>query len=216
MEPKKRAFRHRDPEQTKQQLVDTVGAILTEKGYQGLGVNKIAFHSGVSKKMIYWYFSSYNNLLKAYIRTRDFWRPLFERFGRTKPPKKEEIPDFISDIFQEQFNSFYNNAELQKMILWEISESSPLLREMAEEREVAGEPIAEMTDPYFRESDVNFRAVLALMLGGIYYLVWHANTNKGTICGIDINQERDRAALQKTIRQVIEAMWKAGTEEKNE
>lgn len=215
MSQKKRPYKRRNPELTKQALVDTVGAILTEQGHQGLGVNKIGLRAGVSKKMIYWYFDSYNHLLKAYIQARDFWRPVFERFRLVKPPEQQELPDYISDIFQKQFNCFYDNPELQKMILWQISESNAVLRKISEEREAQAEPIVKLTDPHFQESDINFRAVLALMLGGIYYVVWHASTNKSKVCGIDINNERDRAALQKAIRQVIHAVWKsAGTDEK--
>lgn len=204
---KKRPYRRRDPEATKQVLVDAVGKILAERGHQGLGVNKVANLAGVSKKMIYWYFTSYNSLLKTYIKGRDFWKPVFERFGSAKKPNTKEMPGYISDIFQEQFNCFYNNPELQKMILWQVSESHPLLREISQEREAQAEPIAKLTDEHFKDSEVNFRAVLALMLGGIYYVVWHASTSNSKICGIDINEERDRLALQKAIRQVIDAVW---------
>lgn len=205
---KKRAYKPRDPEATKQGLVDAVGKILAEHGHHGLGVNRIALIAGVNKKMIYWYFNSYNNLIKTYINGRDFWKPVFERFKSTKPPKQASVPSYISDIFSEQFNSFYNNPELQKMILWQVSESNPMLRELSEEREAQAEPIAHLTDAHFEGSDINFRAVLALVLGGIYYVTWHSKTNKSRVCGIDINKERDRVAFQRAIRQVIDAVWK--------
>ena len=209
MKERKRPYKPRDPEATKKSLVDTVGIVLTQHGHQGLGVNKIALFAGVSKKMIYWYFSSYNNLLKAYIKGKDFWRPALNRFSSDEPPETQELPGYISDIFQDQFNTFFNDPELQKMILWQISESNPLLKEISDEREAQADPIIKLTDLHFHGSSINFRAVLALMLGGIYYVVWHANSNKSKICGIDINDERDRAALQKAIRQVIDAVWKA-------
>jgi len=216
MKERKRPYKPRDPEGTKQLLVNTVGVVLTQQGHQGLGLNKIALLAGVNKKMIYWYFSSYNNLLKTYIKGRDFWNPVFERFVSAKPPTTADLPAYISDIFQEQFTSFYNNPELQKMILWQVSEANPLLREISEEREAQAEPIAKLSDPHFSGSSINFRAVLALMLGGIYYVVWHASTNKSKICGIDINNERERAAFQKTIQQVIDAVWKATEAERKE
>ena len=206
---KKRPYKRRDPEATKQGLVDAVGKILAEHGHHGLGVNKIALIAGINKKMIYWYFNSYNNLIKTYISGRDFWKPVFERFKSTKPPKQPSVPAYISDIFSEQFNTFYDNPELQKMILWQVSESNPLLREVSEEREAQAEPIARLTDAHFKDSDINFRAVLALILGGIYYVIWHSKTNKSKVCGIDINEERERVAFQKAIRQVIDAVWKA-------
>lgn len=196
------------PETTKQLIIRAVGEILQEQGWQGLGVNKIAYRAGVDKKMIYWHFESYNNLLKTYIKSRDFWEPVLERFSSTEPLDATGLMDYISDVFQEQFSSFYNNVELQKMILWQITEPNPLLRVISDDREDLAEPIAKLTDSHFQDSDINFRAVLALIMGGIYYVIWHARTNKSKVCGIDINNERDRRALQKAIHQVIDAVWK--------
>ncbi|KRT15918.1 hypothetical protein ASU31_10425 [Pedobacter ginsenosidimutans] len=209
-------YKSRDPEITKQLLVDTVGVILTEEGYKGLGVNKIGIRAGVNKKLIYWYFTSYNNLLKTYIRGRDFWKPIFEKFRLTKKPKEHELPGYISAIFKEQFHHFLTNAEMQKMIQWQVSESHPLLKEISDEREAQGDPIAKLTDPHFKDSGISFRAVLALVLGGIYYTVWHAGTNKSKVCGVDINEERDKVAFEKAIGQVIEAVWKLAETERDE
>lgn len=201
-------YKSRDPEITKQLLVDTVGQILTEKGYQGLGVNRIAGQAGVHKKLIYWYFSSYNNLLKTYINGRDFWKPVFEKFNGLQQPEEVELPGYISSIFELQFQHFLDNPEMQKLIQWQVSESHPLLKEISDDREAKGDPIARLTDPHFEDTGINFRAVLALVLGGIYYVVWHAGTNKSKVCGIDINDEKDKADFEKAIGQVITAIWK--------
>jgi AcrR family transcriptional regulator len=43
----------RNPDDKTARLIGAVGEILSEKGYQGLGLNKIAVAAGVSKPMIY-------------------------------------------------------------------------------------------------------------------------------------------------------------------
>ena len=48
---------------------------------------------------------------------------------------------------------------------------------------------------------------MAIILGGIYYLVLHGETNKSTVSGIDVNLEKDRRAVADTIRQVISWAW---------
>lgn len=201
--------RTRNPEVTRQMLIDAVGDILKEDGWRGLGVNKIALRAGVDKKMIYWYFSSYNNLLKTYIKSKDFWMPVFEKFQSDGAELGQELPDFIRSIFMELFNVFYTEPEMQTFIHWQISDSRPVLREISEEREFQGAKIAEMTDPHFKDSGFNFRAVLALILGGVYYVVWHAKMNKTSVCGIDINIERDRLDLIRSIGQIIDLVWDA-------
>lgn len=205
--------RSRSPEVTKKMLIDAVGDILREDGWQGLGVNKIAIRAGVDKKMIYWYFSSYNNLLKTYIKSKDFWMPVFEKFQSEGGELEQELPDFIGSIFMELFNVFYTEPELQTFIHWQISDSRPVLREISEEREFQGAKIAGMTDAHFKGTGFNFRAVLALILGGVYYVVWHAKMNQTSVCGIDINVEKDRLDLIRSIGQIIDLVWDAAGKE---
>lgn len=201
--------RTRDPEMTRQMLIDAVGDILREDGWRGLGVNKIALRAGVDKKMIYWYFQSYNNLLKTYIKSKDFWTPVFEQFDSQAEPSEMELPGFIASIFKEQFKVFFAEPEMQTFIHWQISDTRSVLREISEEREFQGAKIAEMTDPHFEGSKFNFRAVLALILGGVYYVVWHAKMNRTSVCGIDINVDRDRLDLIRSIGQIIDLVWDA-------
>ncbi|MNJ87505.1 Bacterial regulatory protein, tetR family [compost metagenome] len=197
------------PETTKELLVRAVGEIMEEEGWQGLGVNKIALRAGVDKKMIYWYFESYNNLLKTYIKSQDFWEPVFRDFEINPVPGNKEIPKFITSIFKYQFNSFYTDRIMQAFIHWQISEPNTLLKDISEERELNGSKIAALADPHFEDSGFNFRAVLALMLGGIYYLVWHSRQNGSTVCGIDINKTEDREAVVRSLGQIVDLIWEA-------
>jgi len=91
------------------------------------------------------------------------------------------------------------------------------MKSVSDQREEEGEKVLKMTDPFFAGSDINFRALIALLLGGIYYIVLHGETNKSTVSGIDINLEKDRKAISETIRQVISWAWEksaVGTMEK--
>lgn len=72
-------------------LIRAVGELLAEQGYEGLGLNRIALRSGVSKPMVYRYFGGLNGLLKAYIEQADVWLPSLAKLtagsadgGRTK------------------------------------------------------------------------------------------------------------------------------------
>jgi len=214
-EKKKRGpNRTRDPEVTRQHLIDTVGLIVKEEGWRGLGVNKIALRAGVDKKLIYWYFGSYNNLLKVYIKSKDFWNPVFDEFRDRSDLSESDLPDFISRVLEEQFKVFFGDTEMQSLIHWQISDERPLLREISAERELQAQQIADMTDRHFEASQFNFRAILALILGGMYYVVWHARMNKTSVCGLDINEERHRLDLIRSIGQLIELVWQAAEKAK--
>ncbi len=194
----------RDGERTQRELLNAIGEILKQCGYTGLRVNKIARHIGKDKSAIRHHFGRLVDLEKAYIREKDYWPPFFERFQLNDHPTKEEIKTMFTELMQENFHSFLANPEMQKIILWQISEENPLMRSVSEAREEKGAVLLSKANPYFIPSGTSFKAVIALLLGGIYYLVLHAETNKSTVCGIDVNLEHDRNTVIKTIGEIIE------------
>ena len=60
-----------------------------------------------------------------------------------------------------------------------------------------------MVEILSEDSDVNLRATLALLIGGIYYLSLHAKSNGSTFCGIDINIDEGKSQIDDTIKNII-------------
>lgn len=210
----RRRIRIRDKEATMRQFIDAIGSILREEGFNGLKVNKIARYTGKDKTLISRYFSDLAGLQRAYIMEKDYWIPIFERFVLTDVDGVAEIKETFVTLMQENFDFFCSNSEMQNIILWQISEENQLMTEISNSREAHGNKLFRLTDPTFEGSDVNFRAVIGLLLGGIYYMVLHAATNKSTVCGIDLNTESDKLEILKTIEQVI--TWSCERADPNE
>ncbi|MBS1501572.1 MAG: TetR/AcrR family transcriptional regulator [Bacteroidetes bacterium] len=190
-------------------LVAAVGEILREKGYTGLGVNKIALTAGVSKELIYRYFDSLNNLLKAYIRGKDYWQPLLSELNVAVLEKPPDMLRLFVGLLQDQFRFFYEEKEMQKFILWQISEYNILMRSISDGRESEGAKLLALTDAHFKDSGINFRPIMALVLGGIYYVILHAENNRSTVAGVDANLENDREELLIAIEQILTWAWEA-------
>jgi hypothetical protein len=210
----KRRIRSRDKDATMQQFRDAIGDILRKEGHKGLKVNKIARHTGKDKTLIARYFTDLIGLQRAYVTEKDYWIPIFERFVLTDVDGVAEIKETFVTLMQENFDFFCSNSEMQNIILWQISEENELMTDISNAREAYGERLFSLTDPTFKGSDVNFRAVIGLLLGGIYYMVLHAGTNKSTVCGIDLNSESDKLEILKTIEQVI--TWSCERADPNE
>ena len=158
---------------------------------------------GRNKGIIIYHYKNLNDLLKTYIRQTDYWPGFFERFKHIEKPDKTGVIKLFTDLMQDNLKVLQNTPEMQKIILWQISEESPMLKSVSEDREREGANVIALVKPFFDGSDVNFNAVLALILGGSYYLVLHNETNKSTVCGLDINRDRDREQVLKTIAQFI-------------
>lgn len=194
----------RDKEKTKRRLIATVGKVLQKYTYSGLTITNIAKESGLNPKLIYLYFGSLDGLIEEYIIEKDFWSPK----SRTQLTELLEQPEKIganevSDILQLQFDSFLKDKSIQRIIHWEMGMKNKLLRKVADDREEVGNQILNYIDPVFEDTDVDVRATLALILGGIYYMTLHAKNNGSTVCGIDINEDEGREAIEKAINRLV-------------
>jgi AcrR family transcriptional regulator len=204
----KRRHKIRDADATKRKLLDAIGELLCQYGYAGLKVNKVARHIGKDKSVIR-HFGKLVDLEKAYIREKDYWHPFFERFQLGNNPSGAEVKSVFLELMQENLKFFSATPEMQKIILWQISEENALMRTMSDAREKAAAPLLVQAENFTRASGLSFKAIIALLLGGSYYLVLHANSNKSTVCGIDVNNERDFALVMKTIGEVLEWAFSA-------
>jgi len=193
----------RNAEDKKARLIGAVGELLTENGYQGLGVNKVAARAGVSKPMVYEYFGSLNGLLKAYIAQTDPWLPYFESLALPENPTMEELKDCFIKMLQDQFRYFHQEKEMQKLVHWQISETNALMRSASLMREREGLRLLALTEQHFKDSGVSLKAVLAFLVGGVYFNVLNDSAGAGTVAGIDLRNQRDFDQMLETIARIV-------------
>lgn len=204
----------RDKEATIARLVEMVGVILRENGYRWLNPSEIHKKLGRNRRQIYTYFLNMNNLLSAYLREKDYWLPYFERFQPGESAGSEDLMNMFVQIMQENLSFFKDDNEMQSIILWQLSESRTVLKELNYQREDAGAKRLNMTDVYFEGSDVDFRSLIALILGGSYFMSLHSRMNIGTVAGRDIRNPADFSLVQKTIEKLIKWAFQTALEHK--
>ena len=207
----------RNKERTKLKLLNAVGEILCTEGYTKLGVNNIAKKAEVSKKLIYRYFDTVDNLIEIYVRNKDYWMSITtmeeELVEQHKYNNGKDLPFYT---LENLFNHLMSNPETQKILLWEISEKSDLMSDITKKREELGAKLFTVMDPSFEETEVDIRAVCALLLGGIYYLTLHANSTGGTVCEIDIKTEEGKSRIIKSLRNMLAWTYEEGNKQKGE
>lgn len=196
----------RNKEKSKQQLLSAVGKILKTKGFSALKVNTIATTAGLDKKLIYNYFGGTDQLIDEYIRSQDFWSNV----------KNEEVSLEQADGGQSlskamlhlQFEQVYKNKELQKIILWGLTEKRGALKKLAGKREEEGEVMFKhISDPHFGDKAARYRAIMALLISGIYYLDIYATTNSHTFCGLDVRSQEGRAEIQEAMSFIVDQAY---------
>ncbi|MCT3923026.1 TetR/AcrR family transcriptional regulator [Elizabethkingia anophelis] len=198
----------RNKEKTKQKLLNAVGKILATKGYSELKVSKIATVAGLDKKLIYSYFGSTDKLIDEYIKSQDFWANVDDQeiMASGFTDGGQEI---TTNMILQQYDTLAKNKEFQKIILWGISETRPSLRKLADDREAVGNPLLDqVVDPLFKEKSKEYRAILAMLVAGAYYLNLHFAVNGSTFCGLDFNKEEDAKILKDAIATIIDDQYK--------
>ncbi|HZH72241.1 MAG TPA: TetR/AcrR family transcriptional regulator [Mariniphaga sp.] len=198
----------RDKTRTYNKLIDAVGQVLKEKGYHGLTPPNIAKATGSDKRLVWTYFGGMDSLIETFFAQRDYWKGSSRDFIADLLKHPDQIKqDDISALLNNQFDTVLNDVVLQKLIHWELGENKSLLRKIADEREEIGEKLFNAIEPDFENSGVDLRAILAVAIGGIYYLSLHAKTNGSTFCGIDINEEEGKKRIENVIRYMVDTFY---------
>ncbi|PZP52673.1 MAG: hypothetical protein DI598_00120 [Pseudopedobacter saltans] len=197
-------------------ILQAVGDIIKTEGYTGLFIRNIARKANTSGKMIYYHFGNLDNLIETYIKEKDYWRVF------TQDMESEKMMDIVQDpkalikkILRHHFEEFDKHEEMQKVIVWEISQYSDILRKEADLREAFGEIVFKGIDPIFANSDIDFRTVAAIITAGIYYLVLHGKVNGSLFCGRDFNLQEDKELLFKTINQMVDISFELAKTKKS-
>lgn len=200
----------REKARTMDKLVASVGKVIQKKGYVGLNIANISKEAGLDRRLVYTYFGGLDNLVETYIKQKDYWNT----------DAQKDIQALLEDegvdngkrvavsLLQGQFDAVLKDKALQKLIHWELGEKNKVLRKISDEREQLGEDLFNHYDPVFGQTDIDIRAVLALQIGGLYYLSLHAKTNGSLFCGIDINDPDGKERISKTLEKIVELCYR--------
>ena len=207
MSEKKEKPRERNKEKSKETLLQAVGVILKEKGYSALKVNDIAATAGLDKKLIYNYFGGVDQLLDEYINSQYFWNNI-NPDNFIEEAKKDGGKEMGKQLIAEQYDFVQQNKEFQKLMLWQLSEDRDSLRNIVNKQEEIGEVLFKnVSDKYFGDKADNYRALMAILVSGAYYLNLYAEHNGRYFCGIDLHSEEGRQKIKDVMNSLIDKTY---------
>lgn len=195
---KKNLASERNREATEHRLLETIGAMIRENGFEKIGINAVATQSGVSKILIYRYFGSVEGLMAAYLRKHDFWLNHPMKF-----PIREELPSFLKKLFREQVAKLRSNLTLKRLYRWELSCNNEMITTLREQREKVGLKLIEKVSEVSGYSKLEMASMVTILNASITYLVLLEDT-----CpyynGIFLNQDRGWEEINQGIDAIID------------
>lgn len=188
---------------TKDRLIDAVTCIVRQEGYEALRPTKIAKVAGVDKKMIYYHFKDVDGLIDAYHDREDRWI----RFGRQtknaiEHSKMTTAENILSFYLRKQFEQLSECVLHGKMMEYEMSEKMYSIENLYEERNRQLEELFTLLKDNIVISESRYRAVLAILIGGINYLALISGSEGKKICGFDLSKDYDRAEISDALKYI--------------
>lgn len=213
MEKKRYQGALNDKDRSKQKLIQAVGIVIQDKGYTGLTVTNISKAAGLDRKLITLYFGSVDNLIEIYVKSKDYWVAATGDAGiMIENNQGKDTKQILKNLLLNQLDYFYENEEMQKIVLWQISQRSQIMYQVCEEREQLSSTFFALTDKELKGNDVDLRAIAGLLVAGIYYMVLHAKTTDSLFCEIDINNPEGMKRIKEAISLVLEYAYSNKTQ----
>jgi len=197
-----------DKEKSKQRLIEAVGTVIKSKGYTGLNATNISKAAGLDRRLISLYFGTIDTLIETYIRGKDYWLAASgDAVDMIKENRGENTRRILDHLLHNQLDYFFTDEEMQKIVLWQISQSTQIMKEICEERELLSKDFFALSDVELKGRDLDLRAVSALLVAGIYYLVLHAKSTDSLFCEIDLNTKGGMERIKKAISFILEKTY---------
>lgn len=191
----------RDREATEKRLLETIGKMIAEQGFEHLGINAVAAQSGVSKILIYRYFGSLDGLIAAYIRQHDFWLASSFDFSNA-----ESIVPAVKEMFRRHIERLQTDPVLRKLYRWELSSDNEMVRELRDQREKVGLALIKQVCKRTGRPQQEIAALSSLVIASVTYLAM-----LGDYCpvynGIKIGEESGWEKMYRELEKLVDKVF---------
>jgi AcrR family transcriptional regulator len=198
-----RSTTERDRAATERRILDAVGRVLSENGFNELGVNAIARRAGVDKVLIYRYFGGLPELLAAFARRSEFWPTEAELLANARPEGRGDRASRGAAVLKGLLRGLRARPMTQEVLRWELAAPNDLTERLADVREEQGlRVLASVIGPgQHRSAHRDTAAVAALLSAGLTYLVLRSKSAPRWL-GVALD-ERGFARIERAIEQIV-------------
>jgi hypothetical protein len=164
-----------------------------EVGFQNITVRGIVRKAKIEPIVFYKRHNDLNDFIDKFVKKYDYWfSDVAKECGHIKDDRMAYIA-FLKNLFR----SLKENRIMQQLLKWELSSKNDINLRTAKLREFYTLPLVQKYTKTLTDSAVEMDAVSALMIGGIYYLVLHADLT--TFADINVNTEHGSSKINEAI-----------------
>lgn len=185
-------------------MLDAVSQLAKEKALAQITLTEVGQRAGIRTDVLRNNFSSMEKILAIYASSVDYWvSDVFDTFHPSACVDGDELKHTLVNLAR----TLYDNTDMQRILLWELTEDNPNTRRMAASREQFYRDVIEAYHEKFRVTGLQIDIMAALLTAGIYYLVLHRK--RSTFWGVDFNKRAGRERLMESIDQLTGLIFDA-------
>lgn len=180
----------RDRAATERRIFEAARALLAEGGFQAFGVNAVARRAGCDKQLIYRYYGGLEGLIDAIGEDLSGWvtKHVPEDQGGRFLLTYGDLMERLVELYAEALRA---DPLMRRILVWELSESSPHIARMAEARAKGiAQWIERMRGSLMPPKGADAPALNAAIIAATQQLVLAAESS-GTFAGLPLKSAKD-------------------------
>lgn len=182
----------------KEATLRAVSELSKEKELSNITMVDIGEQAGIRVDVLKRNYTSVEKILSLYAASVDYWiSDLFD----PKHPLETGNEQVMIEAFARLAGDLYNDREMQKLLIWELSEDNPTTRRLAANRELFYADVFAGYNKLFKDTGLHIDIISALINAGIYYLILHRK--RSTFWGVDFSKRPEKKRFIEAIGQVI-------------
>ena len=198
----KKARNRRTNEQIDKDVISELEKLVAEYGFGNVNLSALMKTANIEANVFYRRYGSMENLYDRLAKQYDFCinDAIDVSSLNILGPKK-----FFAETFKTLYRSLSDNTVMQKLLLYEMSVINKTTKRTAETRDIMNLNLIAFYDNLFRPAKINIKAIMANLIGGIYYLILHRRCAK--TCTIDFNTQEGEKVFFEWIDFLTDAIF---------
>ncbi len=191
--------------ETENRLIEAVGQLVKESGFDHLGINRVASQAGVNKILIYRYFGGLGGLLSAYFEQT---RPV-----SSVPPidinqlKNASLEVFFTTCYNyliEEFRLLRHDIEAQELLKAKLLSNDGIVHAITAEKE---RRLVKMVDDLSAIVHSSHARPFAAILVSSLTLLLFTGQQKRQIMGIDPSTDEGWAEIEQALKNIFQGIY---------
>ncbi len=201
----------RNRAKTTERIVNALEEVITERGLEGIGINRIAERAGVSKVLIYRYFGGLEGLMEYYVK-----------MGKLFPILPPAVLDQIRPLHESDLARVWYRQVIQTFRFFRTFKAArEVLKATMIENDVTADVTSRAQDEEMTRlvkqlsfvDGADSEAVSAVIIGAMAHLTLLAQNNR-TMIGIDLRSEEGWQRIENAIKTIYISLNKMAIQSK--